>query len=574
MKTTKRVALLSTLLLSAAGYVYLQTRPPALELAKLMPSGALLYAEAPNFGSLLRDWDKSALKADWLQSANYEEFSRSNLFIKLSDVFSQYGEAAGFLPDLKDITELAGTDSALALYEIRDVEFLYVSHLAEADVMKSQLWAVRSQFQQREAGGVSFYLHADPASKRTVAFAFTKGYLFLATRDDLIAQALELLAGSANPSVASDRWYREPAASAPNPGELRLVTNLDALVKSVYFRSYWVQRNASSIRQYWAGVADIRRTGGNIVENRTFVRAPDMPVAGTGTVSKLLALVPPEAGVYRASRIGNSSDAAMLIVQKLIGPQPQRVRDWRDAPFGLPEGSSAGSESDLETRIDEQPLPADAGLSDSVAAVRAMLDKRVERSGTNAVLLVQSSAPQPAGTFVEMPSVIVLDGGMDWDLDSVKATLSDAAGKLWTTSQLGAGWVAGTAGRDSIVSLDGLGTIILANRGSFLFLSNDLSLLTAVLERSNATPASAPLTYAGGFRHLRERSNYRRVMTALDFTPPAGAAEFGFFRNGPRFFSGNIASLSDVLSKVAEIQVTEEDQGTVTQQTVVYQMAH
>ena len=118
--------------------------------------------------------------------------------------------------------------------------------------MKSQLWAVRGKFEQRQAGGVSFYLRTDPASKRTVAFAFAKGYLLLATRDDLLAQALELLAGGGNPSVASDRWYREATAAAPNSGELRLVMNLETLVKSVYFRSYWVQRNASTLRRYWA----------------------------------------------------------------------------------------------------------------------------------------------------------------------------------------------------------------------------------------------------------------------------------------------------------------------------------
>jgi hypothetical protein len=166
-----------------------------------------------------------------------------------------------------------------------------------------------------------------------------------------------------------------------------------------------------------------------------------------------------------------------------------------------------------------------------------------------------------------MPSVIVVSGGVDWDLDSTQHALSDAAGKLWTTTQLGAGWVNGTVAR-----LDGLGTILVANRGRLLFVSNDLRLLTAVLDRSNATQIATPVTYAAGFRHSRERSNYRRVMTALDFTPPTGNAEFGFFNNGPRFFSANIASLSDVLSKVDELHVTEEDKGTTTLQTVVYQL--
>ena len=128
----KRALLILAVLLTAAGYVYLQTTPPAPKLATLMPSGALLYLESPDFAHLLRDWDASKVKADWLQSANYSVFSRSNLFAKLQDVYGQYGQAAGYLPDLRSIIGIAGTQSALALYGIRDVEFLYISRIPES----------------------------------------------------------------------------------------------------------------------------------------------------------------------------------------------------------------------------------------------------------------------------------------------------------------------------------------------------------------------------------------------------------------------------------------------------------
>jgi hypothetical protein len=560
----KIAVLLAALLLCTAGFVFLQTAPPpAPKLAAMMPGGALLYLEAPDFGRLLRDWDTSKVKADWLESANYEVFSRSNLFTKLDEVYSQYGEASGFLPDLKSVIEMAGTDSALALYGIRDVEFLYVSRISDADLMKSQLWAVRDKFQQRQAGGMPFYLRTDAASKRTVAFAFVKGYLLLATRDDLVAQALELLAGGANPCIANDRWYRDSTAAASTPGELRLVMNLDALVASDSFRSYWVQRNASTVRRYWAGVADVKRTTGNITESRVFLRKPDTAEpapadAGGAAVSSLLSLVPPEAGLYRAWRAGEPSETASLIVQKLIAPQPERWRDGRDAPVAVSPDSRAGSEADLETRIDEQPLPPDAGTSGSVAAMRVM----IEKSGGRALLLVQSSAPA-AGAFVRLPSVIVLENAGDWDIDSVRSSLATAAGKLWTTSQLGAGWVSGTSGRHTVERLDGLGMLVFAVRGRLLFLGSDLRLLTAVLDQAGTSPANAALTYAAGFRHLREQENYQRVMAALDF-PASGTA--------PAFFSGNIASLSRVLSSVAEVRVTEEQKGMATFQTVLYRM--
>jgi len=570
----KKTLLAAALLLAGAGYVFLQTTTPAPKLPTLMPGGALLYLEAPDFGGLLRDWDASKVKADWLKSDNYSVFSRSNLFSKLQEVYGQYGDAAGFLPNFKSVIGIAGTNSALALYGIRDVEFLYISRIGDADFMKSQLWAVRNKFQQREAGGVSFYLRADAASKRTVAFAFTRGYLLLATRDDLVAQALQLMAGGADPNIASDRWYRDSTAAASAPGELRLVMNLESIVESAYFRSYWIQRNASVVSRYSAGVADLKRADGNFIESRVFLRAPDAEPAGAGPVivSNLLALVPPDAGMYKASRVHEPHDVAALIVEKLIAPQPQRTRDWRDAPPAVSPDGNAGSEGDLETHIDEQPLPPDAGIAESMSAARAM----IEKAGVHSLLLVQSSS-LAAGTFIQIPSVIVLDGSEDWDRDAVRTALATAAGKLWTTSQLGAGWVAGTTGRHPTEHLDGLGTLVFANSGRLLFLSNDTRLLSAVLDRAATAPPAGAFTYAAGFRHLRERPNYGRIMTALDFTSPAanrGLVDPQSLDGAPAFFSGNIESFSRVLSNLAEIRVTQEERGNSTLQTVSYQMVH
>ena len=192
----------------------------------------------------------------------------------------------------------------------------------------------------------------------------------------------------------------------------------------------------------------MKRSGGNITEIRVFLRMPNAAepaheLARSGTVSSLLTLVPPEAGLYEAVRVNEPDEAATLIVEKLIAPQPQRSRDFRYAPAAESPDGLAGSEADLETRIDQQPLPSDAGISESVTAVRAM----VEKTGGTALLLVQSSSPA-AGTFIQTPSVIVLSGAGDWDPDSVRNALTAAAGKLWTTSELGAAWVSGTAGRN------------------------------------------------------------------------------------------------------------------------------
>jgi hypothetical protein len=398
-----------------------------------------------------------------------------------------------------------------------------------------------------------------------VAFAFTHGYLILATRDDLVAQSLELLAGNGGASAANDRWYRDAVAQAAGRGELRMAMNLELLTKSVHFRSYWVHRNVSAIRPYWTGVVDVKRSTDEITETRTLLRTPGSDVAsGSTAVQRLLPLVPPGAGVYKAFAASDPEATAALIVNKVVGAPPEQFRDWRYAPQGDSPDTPAGTEADLESRIDEQPLPVDTGAAASLAAIRST----VEKGGARAMLLVQASTS--IGTFIKLPAVIVLEGAGDWNRDAVRSALGEVAGALWTTSQLGARWTAGTAGRHPVDRMDGLGTLLVASDGPLLFLSNDSALLTAVLDRRGNAASVAPFTYAAGFRHLREQANYRRIMNALDFTPAGGFAFGG--AEAPSFFSGNIASLSGVLSSVAEIRVTEEERGQGTVQTVHYQI--
>jgi hypothetical protein len=571
----KRAATLLCLLVLAAGYVFLQTPAPSRELSTLAPGGATLYLEAQDFSALLRDWDASKVKVDWLASDNYAVFSRSNLFQKLGGVYQEYGETAGFLPDLKSVIGLAGTQAALALYDLREVEFLYISRLGQAQFSQSALAAVRGKFEQRQAGGVTFYLRTDPASKRTVAFTTSGGYLFLATRDDLVARALALLAGGSDPSVASEPWYHDATATAQRRGDLRLVMNLDALVKSAYFRSYWIQRNTSALRDYWAGVADVNRSRSDITETRVFLRRSEAAgqaraPADRDDVGRLVALVPTQAGEYKAYNAASAPDPAALIIERLIATPPRQSRDWRYAPSAISPDERPGSEADLETRIDEPPLPVDAGGSSALRAVRTML----QGTGVKALLHVQSS--NSAGeTFIRTPSVIVLEGAGAWDAAQVRQALSESAGALWTVSAIGAGWTSATFGRQSAERLDGLGTLLFATRGPLLFLGNNPALLSAMLDRAGSTSAAAPATYAAGFRHLRERAAFERMMSALDFTSPQPGMPFGFVpaSAAPAFFSGNLASLDRVLATVFEISVTAENHTDTMVQRVVYRIA-
>lgn len=568
----KKLTIITALVVTLLGVAWWRvSAQPTRPLATLMPGSALLYVEASDFSRLLREWNGSKVKADWLASANHEVFSHSNLFTKLSGLLDEYSTAAGFTPDLGSVIQIAGNESALALYEIRELQFLYVTRVEESKLAQAALWEMRSKFEARQSAGITFYVHV--ASGRTVAFAFTQGYLFIGTRDDLVAQALALLAGGHEPSVAAARWYENATKAATSHGELRLVLNLESLVASTYFRSYWVHRNGSELKQYSAGIADLTRDPKQIVEDRVLLRVNDAsasqaPDAARQALAALVPLAPATAGLYKAWAAPPVDFTAALIEHKLLAPQAKAPANQRYAPEASSTGEAAGSEADLETRIDEPPLPADSAGKLEMAPLRNLLD----RAQPQALLQVQSSAQIKNG-FIGTPSLLAIAGATDWDRNAVQQALTAAVETMWTTSALGAQWAPGKAGTHTIDRLDGLAPLMIAVRGRVLFIANDADLLAAALDAPAAPAAASQVTYAAVFRHGRERGNFQHLMNALDFARPSPESENKVAGSRePAFFSGNIASLSNVLSFVNGVSVTASDRGTSVVERVVYEL--
>src|SRR5260370_13693561 len=226
--TTTRSTTIFLLLLIAAvtvglGLTAYQAAPLAApNLSKYFPSGALLHLQAKDFSSLLADWNGSSQKQQWLGSSNYQVFSRSRLLLRLRDAGNQFATAAGLPPDMNFLGQMAGSDSALGLYDIGRLQFLYVTRLPSANSMQSQLWQTRSKFETRSAGGTTFYLRRDPESEREVEFAVSGNYLILSTREDFMASALQLIKegtwrgldapGIETRSLESESWWSQSAA--------------------------------------------------------------------------------------------------------------------------------------------------------------------------------------------------------------------------------------------------------------------------------------------------------------------------------------------------------------------------
>lgn len=270
------------------GAYQVATSPPAPQLSRYFPSGALLYLQAKDFSSLLSRWDNSDENRLWLKSNNYEVFSRSRLFLRLKDTNTEFSKAAGVPADANLLRQVAGKQSALAIFDIGKLEFLYVTRLPSASSMQSALWQTRSKFETRSAGGVTFFLRCDPESQREVAFAVAGDYMLLSTREDLLAGALQLMVNGNAHSIEAEPWWSQSVAAAGTEGDLRMVLNLEKIVPSPYFRSYWVQQNITDMKQCSAAISDLTLSGKEYREERVLLRnsaAAGDPSGGQGQLA-------------------------------------------------------------------------------------------------------------------------------------------------------------------------------------------------------------------------------------------------------------------------------------------------
>jgi hypothetical protein len=80
--------------LAAIGAIWIaaQNAQTSNSLSSLFPGGALVYVEARDLSTLLRDWNTSEEKRLWLTSDNHEVFSRTRLFMRLAEAQEQFAE--------------------------------------------------------------------------------------------------------------------------------------------------------------------------------------------------------------------------------------------------------------------------------------------------------------------------------------------------------------------------------------------------------------------------------------------------------------------------------------------------
>jgi hypothetical protein len=527
------------LILAGAAILLPQATQLPRPLADWIPASPLLYIEAKDLASLVKQWNSSNEKTTWLASDNYQVFSRSRLFLRFSEAQQEFATAAGFAPDMSLVDAAAGTNSALALYDIGTLEFLYITRMPAAGAYQSLLWQSRAKFQPRQSGGIDYYVRQQ--QRRIAAFAVTNDLLLIATGEQALASALQLIAGQSPPAMKQEPWYQRATAAQPTPGELRMVLNFDRVAKTPYFRSYWVQRNTRDLMQFNAVISDLDYSPTGYRERRALLRAePAVDLRSSeAAVGEISRFAPTDAGLFRAWAKPETAAVLALIEQKLIAPRQENPEErYRRAPSAGNVDETVGSEEDLETRIDEPPL-----VDDSQRIELQPLRKLLEANPIQAMLQVEKSQASSDGVFVTTPRAIALLGASQWDPAAASSALRfepfSGVDRIWVHA----------VGRVLIVAS-----------------SEDLSAAMA-----GRAPAAAPMQGAQYVMRLfeaRELPSFQRMMTLIDYPSLRASGE----AREPLFFSENIASLGRTLARIDSVFLESHDDGNIVTQNVTYKL--
>ena len=582
------LALLVPLVAVGAVYAALETNGvEAKPLTAFAPQGALLAIESPDFASLLHAWNSSAEQKRWLSGGDYSEFSRSRLFSRLGEAQSEFASAAGLAPDTDFLQQVAGSQSLFAWYDIGQLEFLYITRMPEGQAARSPLMQLRDKFEQRRIGDTVFYVRtsaSDPAeqgqdatnsavtvTQRTVAFAVRGDFLLLATREDLLANALDLMQKSNGRSLQNEGWYSSAVGAAgKHPGDLRMTLDLEKIVASPYFRSYWVQQNITELKQYRTALSDLFHEAGTYREERILLPSDPASARSDVDLGPLLNLVPAHRGVYRAESAPSADEVIQQLKQKLLSRGADEFRDPHVAPAADLSTPVSGDASDLESRIDT-PLATQPSEAQDFSPLRTLLSEKSPVDMLVFSTAKQGDAAQKDKVFLPIHGAVALASAGTWSDAAMQQALNRALGRGLTVDEGALRWKPHASSEGTWSELDGAQPLVLAVRGGICIVATDEDTLKQLLGASQRNMGDPqPLTIATGVNFSSERPAFDRLVHLLDHT---GQSSQSADNGRQMFFSANMSSLGNTFQDLdAESFVQSVTPDHITHQTVTYQL--
>jgi hypothetical protein len=598
------------LFISVGLFVYARTRSAksAFSLAESFPRGALVYAQFENLPGLIKQWDQSNLKQQYLNSANYKQFQHGHLALKLIERWEEFNFALGFPLDTTAISGAADSGAAIAIYDIGRLDLVFMAPMSEEKVAATKFLTSKEQFEETELpDGTTYYrkeVEADRGrQKQVLVFAAVNAHFILATNEQLLLRAIANINRKSHKDKLSDDPSFRALASVVKPHFMTVWVDQTKLNADYYFKHYWLMQNVDQLQSIRAGMFDLELQAGRWIERRDFLTTAkasrlSLPIAAA-EIARLQAQVPEDVPFLKVQSLGdNSALTATLIHDTLLDrrsvKQKQLSSSWSWSSYSDDEFYSAGSDEardddryaylspNYDSTIDD---PQDARISEmeepgenpSRQELEHQFAARLQQAIGPAhplTALVATSPMTIAGPlFVEFRrvAIIKLQSPSTLNRDILEEAISKAAqGRLTVAGpSVVLKWVNNEANEQSWRELEMpmLGWhFCYAVRGRELILANSPELLNSVLstggqKSATPTPPGASLDNLTIIRLDQRKQAFDDVMGRLDTEAIAASEQTrkktseGSDGSSVEFFSGSLSSLLDVAAAVGRIEI-------------------
>jgi len=291
-----------------------------------IPGGALGVMRFSDLKSELGGWSSSRMAATYLRGPAHDRFKRSKLGLKLKDRMRGLGDAVGFEVSLKNLIDAVGHESAIAVYELSDLQFVLITRLSPTERLasgfflrdKGVLTSMRGEHEIRTLPGRGTSVHT----------AVVGDDLFVATDLPHLVAALDLADGGEATSFA-DEIAGFPAAPAGYTVSLSLdQPRVNALP---HFKSYWLPMNGADLGWISRTLTYARFEDNNVREKRLYQplegeNAPHPPMVADWLRGRLAASGAP---LYTTLNADSASDAERAYLDLLL---PGETRLFSSSP--------------------------------------------------------------------------------------------------------------------------------------------------------------------------------------------------------------------------------------------------
>lgn len=288
-----------------------------LKVARILPPSPVAILWADDLDARLSSLNETSVMKEYFKSESYKKFRTSKLYNKLRSRLKGLESSTGFGLNLRNLAQISGSTSAVALYGIAELNLIYISKLDSAKFAASRLAVLREKFEPRRVGDIEYYVSDDPTKGSSLAFALHDG-LLIASNDVALFEACLRLRAGIDDQAASMLGDKKLSALARDAQKSNVAIYLDmaSISESVYFNTYWIYPDKRRYEDIEAALFTVEITKKKITENRRYLWAENKKAADTITTAGIAGLTPKDAH-YLSITSTNAKDASGVLVMKL-----------------------------------------------------------------------------------------------------------------------------------------------------------------------------------------------------------------------------------------------------------------